>query len=77
MNMQIPSAEDVRTALEPLTLKQIDRLAALSGVSAPTLVKIKYGQTEKPGLDTVRAFFDHIAAASGESAPADQPAAQA
>lgn len=74
MNTQIPSALEVRAALEPLTLKQIDRLAALSGISAPALVKIKYGQTEKPGLDTVRAFFGHISAARAEPSSAQQAA---
>jgi hypothetical protein len=63
MNTEIPSAEQVRQALEPLTMAQLDRLAELSGVPAPTLTKIKYGQTEKPGLDTVRAFLGHIEAA--------------
>lgn len=62
MNAPIPSAEQVRAALAPLTLKQLDALAALSGVPAPTIYKIRIGQTENPGIETVGKFMPHIAA---------------
>jgi transcriptional regulator with XRE-family HTH domain len=60
----IPSAERVRALLAPLTLKQIDRLAELSGVSAPTIYKIKRGETANPGIETVGKFMPHISAAT-------------
>lgn len=53
----------VREAMRPLTLKQIDVLAGLSGVPAPTIYKIKRGETPNPGIDTVARFLPHIAAA--------------
>ena len=63
MEHTIISAEQVRAALAHLTMKQIDHLAGLSGVPAPTIYKIKLGNTENPGVDTVRKFMPHIAAA--------------
>lgn len=60
MNDTIPSAEQVRAALAPLTLRQLDALAALSGVPAPTIYKIRIGQTENPGIDTVGKFMPHV-----------------
>lgn len=60
MDQPIPSAEELRAALAPLTLKQLDRLAELSGVPATTLYKIKRGETTNPGIDTARKFMPHI-----------------
>jgi len=59
----MPSAEEVRAALAPLTLKQIDRLAELSGVPPTTIYKIKRGETENPGVETLRKFLPHVATA--------------
>ncbi len=70
MNGNIPSAEDVRAALAPLTLKQLDRLAELSGVPATTIYKIKRGETENPGVETVRRFLPFVGAASTDRASA-------
>jgi predicted transcriptional regulator len=63
MSISSPSAEQVRAALQPLTLKQIDRLAELSGVPATTIYKIQRAETKNPGVDTVRKFLPHIGAA--------------
>lgn len=63
MSTSIPPVAEVRDALKSLTLKQIDALARLSGVAAPTIYKIKNGQTDNPGIETVRKFMPHIAAA--------------
>lgn len=57
------SAEEVRTALSPLGMAQIDRLAILSGVPPTTIYKIKRGETSNPGIETVRKFMPHIQAA--------------
>lgn len=65
----MPSVEQVRAQLAPLTLKQIDRLAELSGVPATTIYKIKLGTTENPGVETLRKFLPHVRAAA-EASPA-------
>ena len=63
MEKQIPSAESVRAQLDGMTMKQIDRLAELSGVPSTTIYKIKRGETQNPGVDTVRQFIPYIDAA--------------
>lgn len=66
METSLASADDVRAALEPLTLKQIERLAVLSGVPATTIYKIKRGETSNPGIETVRKFMPLIGEARAE-----------
>lgn len=66
--MTIPAVSDLSAELRALNLKQIDALAALSGVPAPTLVKIRNGHTLNPGLETVRKFLPHLGAAKGGGA---------
>lgn len=68
MNGNIPSAEEVRAALAPLSLKQLDRLAELSGVPATTIYKVKRGETENPGIETVRKFLGHVPRVLAEDA---------
>lgn len=68
MDTPIPSAAQVREALSPLTLKQIDLLARLSGVPSTTIYKIKRGETDNPGIETVGKFMPHVAAALLEQA---------
>jgi hypothetical protein len=64
MQPPIPSAEEIRAALAPLTLKQLDYLADLSGVPVTTIYKIKLAETANPGIETVRKFLPHVARAS-------------
>jgi predicted transcriptional regulator len=59
----MPSVEQVRAALAPFNLKQIDRLSELSGVPATTIYKIKRGETQNPGIETLRQFLPHVSAA--------------
>lgn len=59
----VPSAEEVRAALAHLTMKQIDRLAEISGVPPTTIYKIKRGETKNPGVETLRQFMPHVDAA--------------
>lgn len=63
----------MRAALASLTLKQLERLATLSGVPMTTIYKIKRGETENPGIETIRSFAPHIRAAATElgAAPPD------
>jgi hypothetical protein len=69
MSIEIPPIAEIRAALQPLTLKQLDALETLSGVPATTIAKIRRGETTNPGTETCRKFLPHIAAAR---APADQ-----
>ena len=64
METHIPSAETVRGMLAALSIKQVAALAELSGVPAPTIYKIKNGDTTNPGIETVRKFIGHIAKAA-------------
>jgi hypothetical protein len=66
MEPDLLSAEDVRAALAPLTLKQLEWLEVLSKVPASTIYKIKLGTTANPGMETVRQFWPHIDAAQAE-----------
>jgi hypothetical protein len=72
MSIEIPPIAEIRAALQPLTLKQLDVLGALSGVPATTIAKIRRGETKNPGTETCRAFLPFIAAAQ---APAEQQTA--
>ncbi len=62
MKPNIPSAAQVREALAPLSLKQVDALSRLSGIPATTIYKIQRGETKNPGIETLRGFLPHIAA---------------
>lgn len=68
MNDVIPSAAEVKAALAPLTLRQLDRLASMSGVPVATIYKVKLGETTNPGIETVRKFLPHIDAACAKEA---------
>jgi predicted transcriptional regulator len=74
VNTPIPSAEAVRAALAPITLKQLERLYELSGVPVATLYKIKRGEIVNPGIDTVGKFMPHIGALTAP--PADSTTAE-
>ena len=60
MDNTVPSIEQVRAALAPLTLKHLDALGRLSGVPPTTIYKIKRGETLNPGIETVRLFMGRI-----------------
>ena len=60
MEHSLLGADDVRAALSVLSLRQIERLAELSGVPATTIYKIKRGETTNPGIETVRKFMPHV-----------------
>ena len=70
MDIQIPSAAEIARRLAPMKASQLQRLAELSGVPFHTLLKIKRGDTENPGIETVRKFAPHIEAAT-HPAPAE------
>jgi len=60
MDTNIPTMDEIRAALAPFGLKQIDRLSERSGVPATTIYKIKRGETGNPGIETVRMIVPHI-----------------
>lgn len=76
MSIEIPPIAEIRAALQPLTLKQLDALETLSGVPATTIAKIRRGETKNPGTETCRAFLPHIAAARVPPTDQPQPAGQ-
>lgn len=66
MDIDIPSVSVVRQSLAALTMRQLEKLAELSGVPMTTIYKIKLGDTENPGIETVRKFAPHISAAAAD-----------
>ncbi|MGL4651263.1 MAG: helix-turn-helix domain-containing protein [Caldilineaceae bacterium] len=60
MHHSLPDSAQVRAALAPLSLKQLEKLAELSGVPFTTIYKIKRGETDNPGIETVRKFLPHV-----------------
>ena len=68
MDEKIPSTEEVRQRLLALRYGQVEKLALLSGVPLTTLWKVRSGDTENPGLDTVRKFYRHIQAVGAANA---------
>ena len=62
MTTSIPSAADVRAALEKLSHAQVGELVERSAVPFTTLWKIRNGETGNPRLETVRQFMPFIGA---------------
>lgn len=60
MEHPLPSAEDIRAALAPLSMKQLEALERLSGVPATTIYKIKRGETGNPGIETIGKFMPFV-----------------
>lgn len=67
MSIPVPSIEQIREALQPLTLKQLEALEKLSGVPATTIYKIKRGETTNPGVETIGRFLPHVQAVLRDS----------
>ena len=68
MEVNIPSAIELRAELERLSHAQMQELSRLSGVPFTTLWKIRAGDTENPGIETARRFMPHIAEAAAQLA---------
>lgn len=60
MKSSIPTTAEVRAALESLGHAQLQRLAAVSGVSFTTLWSIRSGDRTNPGIKTVADFMRHV-----------------
>lgn len=70
MRTLLPSADQVRTGLQSLSLAELSGLSVRSGVPFSTLVKIRNGHTPNPGLETVRKFYPHIPTGAEKGASA-------
>lgn len=62
MDITVPTADELRAALSPLSNAQLQELASLSGVPFHTLRKVRSGETVDPGISTVAKFLPHIEA---------------
>ena len=67
MDISIPTSNEVRSLLAPLSYTQMTTLARLSGVPFTTLWKVRNGDTQDPRIDTVGQFLPHIEAARAEA----------
>lgn len=56
MDLLTPVIERLRR----MTEAQVAQLSAATGVPAPTIAKIKYGQTPNPRVLTVQALYQHL-----------------
>lgn len=60
MKINMPTIDQVRSALAALSIDQLQSLGDASGVSWHTLYKIRAGTTLDPGIETVRAVLPLI-----------------
>lgn len=67
MSIAVPPVAEVKRLLEGIGHAQLHTLAELSGVPFGTLWKIRSGVTTNPGIETVRKFISHVAAARGSA----------
>ena len=57
MPITIPPLALIHSRLAAMNQVQLRRLAKDSGIPFGTLMKIRYGTTKNPGIETVRAFY--------------------
>ena len=57
MPITVPPLAMIRARLATMNQSQLKRLAKDSGIPFGTLMKIRYGITKNPGIETVRAFY--------------------
>lgn len=63
--MNIPTAEQIRRELAPLTTLQRRHLAVLCALADNTVKNIATGRTSDPGVDTCRLLLKHLPAVKG------------
>lgn len=69
MNAKIPTAAEVRQALERQTTAQLRDLAERSKVPFSTLWKVRSGETQNPGIETVGQFWPELVGTEGAPQP--------
>lgn len=57
MQNSIPQIARIRSALAAMTQKEVKELAEACNVPFGTVMKIRHGITENPGIETVRKFY--------------------
>lgn len=67
MNNVIPTANEVRNRLRAIPLARMRAISEKVGVPFPTLMKIRYGETVNPQLDTVRLIWPELASVEEEA----------
>lgn len=60
MDKTLPSSQEIREKLQAMPLAQMADLGKRVGVPFPTLMKIRYGQTANPQLDTARLIWPEL-----------------
>ena len=60
MSTYLPSIDELRRLLGRLRHADLQRLSKLSSVPFGTLWKIRGGETQNPGIETVRLFYAHL-----------------
>lgn len=70
MHTNIPSSQELRELLAPLRTADLRRISQASGVPFGTLWKVRSGETENPGIETVRLFLAHLNVSEQKQAPA-------
>lgn len=60
MKSNIPSPQQVRDKLAPMSQATLLSIAERSGVPVTTIIKIRNGQTPNPRIDTVRAIWPEL-----------------
>lgn len=68
MASQIPSAADFRARLQLLTWAEVQSLCDRHGAAFTTVWKVRQGQTENPGIETVRRLWPDLPKPSKTSA---------
>jgi hypothetical protein len=78
-NYLLPTPDELRVLLAPLDGTALNRLGVLAGVSKATLIKIRAGAIQDPGIVTVSRFLPHVgivrAVFLGPEAPGSEVAA--
>lgn len=60
MKSPIPSGADVKKRLAKLSIAELGALSRSSKTPYSTLIKIRYGTTTDPGIETVRRFWSRL-----------------
>lgn len=60
MRYIIPTSDQVRAILSPLSFSELQELAEATGVHLSTIRRVKRGETTRPDVDCVKKLFDHL-----------------
>jgi len=66
MNTSIPATADIKARLAQLSHAQVQHLSSESGVPFTTIWKVRSGETQNPGIETVRQFARQLELVAGK-----------